>query len=49
MRYTDLWVLNQIIVTGGDDRRCNVWAVGKPHALQNLSGGWQSPDRVVVQ
>ena len=27
-----------VLVTGGEDRKINMWAVGKPHALLSLSG-----------
>ena len=28
----------QVIATGGDDKKVNVWALGKPNALMSLSG-----------
>ncbi|KAJ3342196.1 Katanin p80 WD40 repeat-containing subunit B1 [Gonapodya sp. JEL0774] len=28
----------RVMVTGGDDRRVNVWAVGKPQAIMSLTG-----------
>eukprot|EP00873_Tetraselmis_striata_P015285 jgi/Tetstr1/435549/TSEL_024453.t1 len=31
-----------VLVTGGDDRKVNVWAIGKPNAILSLSGH-QSP------
>ena len=27
-----------VMVTGGDDKKVNVWAVGKPNALMSLAG-----------
>lgn len=28
----------QVLATGGDDKRVNIWKVGKPHALMSLAG-----------
>jgi hypothetical protein len=28
----------KVLATGGDDRRVNVWALGKPNALMSLTG-----------
>ncbi len=31
-------IVVQVLATGGDDRRVNVWALGKPNALMSLTG-----------
>lgn len=28
----------QVLATGGDDKRVNIWKVGKPHAMMSLAG-----------
>merc|ERR1719198_367905 len=28
----------QVLATGGDDKKVNIWKVGKPHAMMSLAG-----------
>ena len=47
---------SQVLVTGGDDKKVNVWAIGKPNAILSLAGHtspvesvcFDSNDEVVV-
>ena len=36
-----------VLVTGGEDRKINMWAVGKPHALLSLSGHQSAVESVM--
>ncbi|XP_042468694.1 katanin p80 WD40 repeat-containing subunit B1 homolog KTN80.2-like isoform X2 [Zingiber officinale] len=38
---------NRIFVTGGEDRKVNLWAIGKPNPLLSLSGHMNSVESVV--
>ena len=29
---------SQVLVTGGDDKKVNIWAIGKPNAIFSLAG-----------
>jgi katanin p80 WD40 repeat-containing subunit B1 len=37
---------NQVIATGGEDRKVNVWAVGKPQPVLRLTGHTSSVECV---
>ena len=30
----------RVLVTGGEDKKVNLWAVGKPSCIMSLSGEW---------
>ena len=32
----------RVLVTGGEDKKVNLWAVGKPNCIMSLSGSFKS-------
>jgi len=37
----------QVLATGGDDKRVNIWKVGKPHAMMSLTGPTSAVESLV--